>query len=1286
MDPTGACHWTPPDRQHRFIGAKCKSGAVLHSITRCTSQLSKLKCFGHNSPRDREPAKLVLASPSLGGLALGLALPDSLRPTLALLSPKLLPFTLHLQTCNAAGANPNQQRPNGQRLSLLSLFLAHYAAPETLPAALCTSALFLDSFGRKRTLRFHSTYTLRKLDKIPPGPANSIQPSQVFSPARRHSDSLCFHSSRSDPDLSFDPSINPCLAKTLYHLWDLGHPWEQKKTCGVVELRRVNDTFSTYIGSLRHTAYCYGGVDLSCAVASGRTLSSLSNITIFRFFTNHSTTPNLIHTRLPAITIETAAKVCNAQTRHKPFAAVSPLQLPFPGSPYLRCRTSHSWTAYLDFMLSLIHKSEHQTIDRNCPDSISPQCLSGMLLRSLITRRLTAQLDLTSTPPIQDTSQPASRIVASLLTTEHPCRMEPCPPLVPIQPRFWSQLPPLYDPALAESVVRHFKQVQNLDTHANTASIGIRSTLISRFGLFCARPSSSRPQSLTMMIDLEKTRFSEQQPVAGCSVSHHAWQHLGSPGSRRSTRSRSSTGKMLVLAGMAVQPCSSQCAATMCQAHASVSVPAPFYASHEGRKTHRHLWMAHTTLELTAHATGRQPTHDGSILYIIIPRTGPPRRCTQAEGSWPTVLHMRWLNRSEQKETAGCPLQLVLPSPTCSVLSAVNAPTFTTFSRRSEGSNDGHTTTGPEQHTHFLKVAVLRFEKQVVFYSLVPIIDSGKSQSNRCFRSLQQARRHGHNDTLEIPRQTGPQLAAPVRNASIVRTPEVHIGPSRHLSSHLFHLCPLKPAKRHLQLTTSRALEMSLFSASFPVTGTELAGFMGLDLPGHSFLLGLITRRKFGPLIMLTEVPRRPSIRVLQYAHEVKILRGLARPLSALSSLMPVLCTPYHTIRRQLSQENAVGWATLILFLREKLHTDTPETQRRPPPPPPSLTAVPSHDPQPRTQKRGGLLTNNPGSKSHTETGVPGTVVDEGVKRAQSASLSTPGTRGNVILGFDRLQGTEAQTGGAGFPSHPEVSCRPRVAAMLDDVFLHASDSATWRQPANPGTSYVNPSLSLLLITPSPPSLAHPITSHPSIASLLRKKTADSVEIRAIINQGTPEAPGIEADRPLFFAEEFNVFPSPFPPCLFSLTLSLLSGSYRLVRVAFLWLVHRISLLDFSCKPGIMRGRPLELNKLDPFSTPAIGGRWAKLYYAELHWNKRAIIVKAVQCATSAHTFATDCVLMNTPTISITGPYTLASSCSVNAGPPFPPFSQIITPGNAVACFGIQVIEITHAMPPQSAD
>ncbi|KAK1465220.1 hypothetical protein CMEL01_12575 [Colletotrichum melonis] len=145
---------------------------------------------------------------------------------------------------------------------------------------------------------------------------------------------------------------------------------------------------------------------------------------------------------------------------------------------------------------------------------------------------------------------------------------------------------------------------------------------------------------------------------------------------------------------------------------------------------------------------------------------------------------------------------------------------------------------------------------------------------------------------------------------------------------------------------------------------------------------------------------------------------------------MPVLCTPYHTIRRQLSQENAVGWATLILFLREELHTDTPETQRRPPPPPPSLTAVPSHDPQSRTQERGGLLTNNPGSKSHTETGVPGTgqryggrmsfppalpsspcdgdmpcrVVDEGVKRAQSASLSTPGTSGNVILGFDRSQ------------------------------------------------------------------------------------------------------------------------------------------------------------------------------------------------------------------------------------------------------------------------------------------
>ncbi|KAK1717440.1 uncharacterized protein BDZ83DRAFT_28001 [Colletotrichum acutatum] len=122
---------------------------------------------------------------------------------------------------------------------------------------------------------------------------------------------------------------------------------------------------------------------------------------------------------------------------------------------------------------------------------------------------------------------------------------------------------------------------------------------------------------------------------------------------------------MLFLAGVAVQPCSSQCAATMCQAHASGSVPAPFYASHERRKTHRHLWMVHTTLGLTAHATGRQPTHDGSILYIIIPRTGTLGCCSQAVGSWPTVWHMRWLNRSGQKRTAGCALQLVLPCAGC---------------------------------------------------------------------------------------------------------------------------------------------------------------------------------------------------------------------------------------------------------------------------------------------------------------------------------------------------------------------------------------------------------------------------------------------------------------------------------------------------------------------------------------------------------------------------------------------------------------------------------------------
>lgn len=136
-----------------------------------------------------------------------------------------------------------------------------------------------------------------------------------------------------------------------------------------------------------------------------------------------------------------------------PFAAVSSLQLPFPGSPHLRCRTSRSWTAYLDFMLSLIRKSDYQTTDRNGPDSISSHRLSDLLLHSLITRRLTAQLGLTSTPPIQDISQPASRIVASLQTTNYPCRMEPCPPLVPIQPRFWFRLPPVGPTHLTHTII-----------------------------------------------------------------------------------------------------------------------------------------------------------------------------------------------------------------------------------------------------------------------------------------------------------------------------------------------------------------------------------------------------------------------------------------------------------------------------------------------------------------------------------------------------------------------------------------------------------------------------------------------------------------------------------------------------------------------------------------------------------------------------------------------------------------------------------------------------------------
>ncbi|OHF01253.1 hypothetical protein CORC01_03568 [Colletotrichum orchidophilum] len=69
--------------------------------------------------------------------------------------------------------------------------------------------------------------------------------------------------------------------------------------------------------------------------------------------------------------------------------------------------------------------------------------LTGFYLTLPHLLRLTAQLDLTSTPPIQDTSQPASRTVASILRINYPCHMEPCRPLFPIHPRFCSQLPPV---------------------------------------------------------------------------------------------------------------------------------------------------------------------------------------------------------------------------------------------------------------------------------------------------------------------------------------------------------------------------------------------------------------------------------------------------------------------------------------------------------------------------------------------------------------------------------------------------------------------------------------------------------------------------------------------------------------------------------------------------------------------------------------------------------------------------------------------------------------------------
>lgn len=117
--------------------------------------------------------------------------------------------------------------------------------------------------------------------------------------------------------------------------------------CCVVELRRVSDKVSTYNGSLRHIAYCYGGVDVHWSLiplvtayfgAGLHGRQSISSAELRRRFgpeslslfqhrhlpvlhpspqhsshfavtiTNHPTTPNLLHMRLLAITRETAAK------------------------------------------------------------------------------------------------------------------------------------------------------------------------------------------------------------------------------------------------------------------------------------------------------------------------------------------------------------------------------------------------------------------------------------------------------------------------------------------------------------------------------------------------------------------------------------------------------------------------------------------------------------------------------------------------------------------------------------------------------------------------------------------------------------------------------------------------------------------------------------------------------------------------------------------------------------------------------------------------------------------
>ncbi|KAK1673948.1 hypothetical protein BDP55DRAFT_194535 [Colletotrichum godetiae] len=149
---------------------------------------------------------------------------------------------------------------------------------------------------------------------------------------------------------------------------------------------------------------------------------------------------------------------------------------------------------------------------------------------------------------------------------------------------------------------------------------------------------------------------------------------------------------------------------------------------------------------------------------------------------------------------------------------------------------------------------------------------------------------------------------------------------------------------------------------------------------------------------------------------------------------------------RHYWQINAADWVMRISFSSRKLlppdHPRDAETAAAPSSP---FLSRP-RPPNPGAGK-GGLLTNNPGSKSHTETGVPGTGQRDGMsfppaplhvtvtchvelsmkrERAHNAPLLMPGTRGNVILSFS-IAKVDSFHWEQDFHHASRGFCRPRV-------------------------------------------------------------------------------------------------------------------------------------------------------------------------------------------------------------------------------------------------------------------